>query len=126
MMVGLKTKTRSLIDHEIIIENGIKEVTHHNTNDQSLGNRPSVVCTYSRCGLKGHEEEDCRRADNLHSEAFKKSMVKNVKCVVENAVTDRLKLGFPPAPPRGWEAKQSTVKRITQDSSGINTVSSSF
>ncbi len=30
--------------------------------------------------------------DDLHNEAFKESMVQNVTFVVENAVTDRLKV----------------------------------
>ncbi len=72
-------------------------IQNRNTN-QRLGDRTSLVCTYPRCGLRGHKEEDCwRKADDLHSMSFKDSMVTDVKAVVESMVTDHLKaLGFQP------------------------------
>ncbi len=78
--------------------------TSQNRNaNQGRGNRSSLVCTYGHYGLRGHKEEDCwRKADQLHSMAFKDSMVTDVKAVVEIAVTDHLKvLGFPPRPGTG-------------------------
>ncbi len=75
-----------------------RDTSQNKNTNQRRGDRTSLVCTYSHCGLRGHKEEDCRRkADDLHSMSFKDSMVMDIKAVLESAVTDRLKaLGFPP------------------------------
>ncbi len=75
-----------------------RDTSQNNNANQGCGYRTSLVCTYPNFGLSGHKEEDCRlKADDLHPIAFKDSMVNDVKAVVENVVTDRLKaLGFPP------------------------------
>ncbi len=58
---------------------------NRNTN-QRCSTYSSLVCTYPRCGLRGHKEKDFRRkADDLHSMDFKESMVTNIKVVVESA-----------------------------------------
>ncbi len=91
LMVTLTEEITPLIIKGILIRIGI------------WSDRTNLVCTYPRCGLRRHKEEDCwRKADDLHSMAFKDSMVTDVKAVVESAVIDRLKaLGFSPGPGTG-------------------------
>ncbi len=60
------------------------------------------MCTYPRCGLKRHKEDDCRRkADNLQNAAFKDYIIKSVQNVVTKSIDDRLKeLSFMTRPER--------------------------
>ncbi len=61
-------------------------------NTQGRPNRQTIVCTYPRCGLKGHKEDDCRcKADNLQNAAFKDSIIESVQNVVTKSIDDRLK-----------------------------------
>ena len=65
------------------------------------------TCTYSRCGIRGHREANCRRkADDLYHQDITKDLVSSVMGTVQTntlkIVTDHLKAcGFPQIPGKG-------------------------